>query len=65
MMLTGHADWPAERTLLTTGALAALMDSSYRGNVRLPTSHLQVEYTAPEASHFLCGPVPPEDAEKL
>ena len=65
MMLTGHADWPAERTLLTTGALEALMDSSHRGNARLPTPHLQVQYTAPEASHFLRGSVPPEDAEKL
>jgi hypothetical protein len=65
LVLTGTAAWPAERTLLTTGALESLMDSSYGGNIRLETPHLQVRYSAPEASHFLHEPVPPEDAERL
>ena len=42
MVLTGKAAYPAERTLLVTGALAALMDSSYQRGKRLTTPHLRV-----------------------
>jgi hypothetical protein len=62
MMLTGRPAYPVERTLLTTGALAALMDSSYR-KCRLETPHLSVAYQAPEESLYNRGPVPPAEAE--
>lgn len=65
MMLTGKAAWPAERTLLTSGALEALMDSSFRGNVPVATPHLQVQYDAPPGSRFQGEPPPAEDAEPL
>ncbi len=59
MVLTGRAAYPAERTLLVTGALAALMDSSFRKGARLETPHLRVAYRAPEAPVFNKGPMPP------
>lgn len=48
MFLTGEPQYPVERTLLVTGALDALMDSRYRGQVRVETPHLDVTYRAPE-----------------
>jgi len=48
MFLTGEAQYPVERTLLISGALDALMDSRYRGNVRIETPHLDVAYRAAE-----------------
>ena len=65
LVLTGRAAWPMERTLLTSGALEALMDSSWQGNVRLETPHLRVEYDAPAGSRFQREPITPEDAEPL
>ena len=44
MFLTGESQYPVERTLLVTGALEALMESRYRGGVRLETPHLRVSY---------------------
>jgi hypothetical protein len=44
MFLTGRSTWPVERTLLTTGALEAALDSRYQGHVRLETPHLAVQY---------------------
>jgi hypothetical protein len=44
MFLTGKPQYPAERTLLVSGALEALMDSRYRGYVRVPTPHLDICY---------------------
>ncbi|MEW6755086.1 MAG: hypothetical protein AB1505_29500 [Candidatus Latescibacterota bacterium] len=48
MFVTGRPQYPVERTLLVSGALDALMDSRYRGHVRLETPHLDVVYAAPE-----------------
>jgi hypothetical protein len=59
MMLTGREVYPVERTLLNTGALAALMDSSYQKNRRLETPQLSVAYKAPRKSLFNRGAVPP------
>ena len=42
----GRAPYPVERTLLTTGTLAALMESGGAGR-RLETPHLDVSYQAP------------------
>ena len=44
MFLTGQPQYPVERTLLTTGAHAALMDSRHLGGVRIETPWLDVPY---------------------
>ena len=44
MFLTGVPQYPLERTLLVTGALAALMESRYQGHIRIETPHLDVRY---------------------
>jgi len=44
LFLTGKPQYPVERTLLVSGALEALMDSRYRGHVRVATPHLDVRY---------------------
>jgi hypothetical protein len=52
MFLTGKAPYPVERTLLTTGLVAAGMRSLAGGQKRLETPHLAVRYTAPLGSTF-------------
>jgi len=44
MFVTGQPQYPVERTLLVSGALDALMESRYRGHVRVETPHLNVAY---------------------
>ena len=44
MFVTGRPRYPVERTLLVTGALESLMESRYRGHVRIETPHLNVAY---------------------
>jgi hypothetical protein len=58
ILLTGKPPCAVERTLLTTGALAALMDSSYIGNKRIETPHLKIAYRARKGWLFNQGPVP-------
>jgi hypothetical protein len=55
MYRTGKRAYPVERTLLTTGALAFLMESAYQGHKRLETPLLKVTYRAPAASYFAHG----------
>jgi hypothetical protein len=52
MFLTGKAPYPIERTLLTTGLVAAGMRSLAAGQKRLETPHLSVRYQAPRESLF-------------
>ena len=59
LILTGREPYPPERTLLTTGTLAALMDSTYRGAVRIETPHLAITYDPPKGNLFNRGPMPP------
>ncbi len=58
MLTTGQTDHPVERNLLTTGALSYLMESGYRGQVRVETPDLDISYQAPESSYFARGSAP-------
>jgi hypothetical protein len=44
MMLTGKPAWPVERTLLTSGALDALLQSQGQGGKRIATPYLRIAY---------------------
>ena len=48
MFLTGKPPYPVERTLLISGALDALLESRYRGNVPIKTPHLNLSYRSYE-----------------
>lgn len=50
--MTGKAPYPVERTLLTSGLVAAAMRSLASGGKRLETPHLSVRYQAPRESLF-------------
>jgi hypothetical protein len=52
MFVTGRAAFPVERTLLTTGLVAAGIQSLGSGEKRLETPHLAVRYRAPRHSQF-------------
>ena len=70
MFLTGQAQYPLERTLLTSGALEAALTSRHEGYVRLETPWLDVRYrsfeklrwrpTAPSPTGVSLDPFPPE-----
>jgi hypothetical protein len=53
MFETGHAPYPVERTMLTSGILDFALESRIRGHRRLDTPELaKVRYQTPDASHF-------------
>lgn len=52
MFTTGHPPYPIERTLLTTGLVAAACHSLTAGGKRLETPHLAVRYQPPRESTF-------------
>ncbi len=52
MFLTGKATYPVERTLLTTGLVAAGVDSLYTDGSKQDTPHLAIAYQPTEASTF-------------
>ena len=52
-----QAPYPVERTLLTTGVLAAALDSHHEKDQRLETPWLELRYRAPADSGFIRGPV--------
>lgn len=52
LFLTGKPPFPVERTLLTTGLVAAAMQSLASGQKRLDTLHLAVRYQPPRESTF-------------
>jgi hypothetical protein len=52
MFETGRAVYPVERTLLTSGLVAAGLESLSQQQRRLPTPQLAVRYTAPRESTF-------------
>jgi hypothetical protein len=53
LFLTGRAPYPLERTLLTTGLVAAGMQSLGNGQKRLETPHLAIQYQVPPESQYL------------
>ncbi len=53
--------YPPERTLLATGVIEALMDSSFQKGRKVETPHLDVRYRAQRESLFMKGPLPPYD----
>jgi hypothetical protein len=55
MYQTGKPSHPVERTLLTTGALAFLMESAAQGHKRVETPMLQVRYNPPDKSFYAHG----------
>ena len=57
LVQTGHAPYPVERTLLTTGVLEAAMISRSEKNRRVETKHLNVKYK-PRDWPFATDPVP-------
>jgi hypothetical protein len=63
LLVTGKPSYPVERTLLTTGAIAALMDSSFKKGRMLETPHLNITYRAQKESLFDRGPVPPPESK--
>ncbi|HMF19031.1 MAG TPA: hypothetical protein VKE98_17615, partial [Gemmataceae bacterium] len=57
MVQTGHAVYPVERTLLTTGVLDAIMISRAEKNRRVETPHLAIRYQ-PTDWPFATEPIP-------
>jgi hypothetical protein len=57
MIQTGHAPYPVERTLLTTGTLDALMTSKAEQHRRVETPQLAISYR-PAEWPFATDPVP-------
>ena len=53
MFLTGKPPFPIERTLLTTGLVAAGVRSLGSAQAKLPTPHLAIRYRVPDLSGFL------------
>ena len=49
MVLSGTPPYPAERTLLTTGILDAVMTSRHLDHARVETPHLAIGYRSYEA----------------
>ncbi len=52
MFMTGKAPYPVERTLLTSGLVAAGLLSLASGQKRIETPHLSVRYRSPQESQF-------------
>jgi hypothetical protein len=57
MVQTGHAPYPAERTLLTSAVLDAVMTSKAEKNRRVETPHLAIRYR-PVDWPFATDPIP-------
>ena len=56
MFLSGKPSYPVERTLLTTGLVAAAVDSLHQEQARIDTPHLEIAYQAEAESTFWGAP---------
>lgn len=54
---TGKSPYPVERTLLTSGILAQMMESNQHRGTRIETGELEVQYQAPDDSGFIRGSI--------
>ena len=52
LILNGRANYPVERTLLTSGMVIAAVDSLHRGGAVVETPEMNVRYHAPRESQF-------------
>ncbi len=52
MFLKGEPSYPVERTLLTTGLVAAGIDSLHQEGAKIQTPHLNIQYTSTEYSTY-------------
>jgi hypothetical protein len=52
LFLTQQPPYPIQRTLLTTGLLAAGVESLYQDQQRMDTPHLGIAYTPGQASTY-------------
>ena len=52
LVVNNKANYPAERTLLTSGIVIGGVNSLHQGQAKLDTPHLDVKYTAPRESNF-------------
>jgi hypothetical protein len=52
LFLTGQSPYPVERTLLTTGLVAAAVESLRQEQARQETPHLNIAYQPPAESSF-------------
>ena len=52
LFITGREPWPAERTLLTTGAVEAVMHSFEQNGKVIETPHLEIAYQSPDVKPF-------------
>jgi hypothetical protein len=60
MVLSGETPYPIERTLLTTGAIDAVMNSRFEGGLQIETPHLAISYApAPPPPYYERSFVPP------
>jgi hypothetical protein len=52
LFINGFANYPVERTLLTSGIVVAAVDSLFQGQVPIDTPEMNVAYQAPRGSQF-------------
>ena len=52
LMINERANYPVQRTLLTSGMVIAGVDSLYQDQIVIPTPQMDVEYQVSEKSHF-------------
>ena len=52
LVINARANYPVERTLLTSGMVIAAVDSLHRGGIPVETPEMAVRYTAPHESQF-------------
>ena len=62
MVRTGHAPYPVERTLLTTGMIEAVMTSKFKKGERVETPYLDISYQPTEWGPAK-GEIPPARKE--